>query len=111
MEPPALEFVEDLFGEGKLWGIGANHTNTQDDSRAPESAVYVYEVPDFTADDFNPNLEWPKMKISEGIVSVKSPFGGPQGAPGVFSVGDVEATKSVSIARLTKLILLSAISV
>ena len=93
-----FEFVENLFGEGKSWAVGANHTNTTDDSNEPESAIYVYEVPDFNDPDFDPNNEWSKVKISEGIVSVGSPFFGPQGAPGVFSIGDVDGDGALDVA-------------
>ncbi|SMF58146.1 FG-GAP repeat domain-containing protein [Pseudobacteriovorax antillogorgiicola] len=92
-----LKFYDNLLGEGKKWAIGANHTNTQDDRRAPESAVYLYELPDFSSDSFNPNQSWSKTKISEGIVSRKSPFGGPQGAPGVFDIGDVDGDGDADI--------------
>ena len=85
-----LSFVKDMAGEGKLWAIGANHTNTTDDRSAPESAVYLYELPSFRAAGFDPSKEWNKTKISEGIVSKRSPRFGQQGAPGVFAVGDVD---------------------
>ena len=85
-----ISFVEDLFGKGRLWAIGSNHTNTTDDKKNPESAIYVYEVPDFNKTGFNPKAEWKKLKASEGIISKKSPLVGPSGAPGVFAVGDVD---------------------
>ncbi len=92
-----LQFVDGLYGDGKTYAVGANHTNTMDNSQAPESAVYVYEVPDFQAKDFNPAAAWKKTKVSEGIVSVKSPLVGPQGAPGVFAVGDVDGDQDKDI--------------
>lgn len=85
-----LSFVDDLFGDGKLWAIGSNHTNTKDDRNAPESAVYAYRVPHFGSKSFDPSASWDRIKLSEGIVSRKSGLFGPQGAPGVFAVGDVD---------------------
>ena len=92
-----ISFVRGLFGKDELWAIGSNHTNTTDDSDAPESAIYLYKVPNFNSSAFNPAAAWDKKKISEGIVSVKSPMVGVQGAPGVFAYGDVDGDGDIDI--------------
>ena len=85
-----LALAPDLYGDGVARAVGANHTNTADDPSAPESAVFVFDI--------KPGAEaWPKVKISEGIKSRKSPMGGPQGAPGVFGLGDADGDGDTDI--------------
>jgi hypothetical protein len=78
-----LSLVENLYGDGRTILVGANHTNTSDNSSAAESAVFVYEKSSQYPGQFL------KTRISRGIKSRKSPAVGPQGAPGVFGWGDV----------------------
>ena len=95
----AIQFsvVKNLFGRGQNWGIGANHTNTNDDKNSAESAVYLYAFPDFKSYDFNPHAPWQRTKISEGIVSDKSGAIGKSGAPGVFATGDIDHDGDIDI--------------
>ncbi|MEZ4293633.1 MAG: FG-GAP-like repeat-containing protein [Polyangiaceae bacterium] len=86
-----LSLVPNLFGDGKLVGIGANHTNTKDNPSSPESAVFLLAKPN------NPTLPWTKTQISTGIQSVASPAFGPQGAPGVFAYGDPDGDGDIDI--------------
>lgn len=85
-----LALAPDLYGDGVTRAVAANHTNTADDASAPESAVFVFDI--------KPGAEtWPKAKISEGIKSRKSPMVGPQGAPGVFGLGDADGDGDTDI--------------
>lgn len=86
-----LSFIPNLFGDGKLRAVGSNHTNTQDNPAAPESAVFVLSKP------ADPTGAWPKTKISTGIQSVPSPPFGPQGAPGVFAYGDPDGDGDIDV--------------
>lgn len=86
-----LSFVGDLFGDGAVVPVLSNHTNTQDDPGAPESGVYVLEIPQ------DPTLPWGATMISSGIVSAPSPLLGPQGAPGVFDWGDLDGDGDLDI--------------
>lgn len=79
-----LSLVENLYGDGRTILVGANHTNTSDNSADVESAVFVYENSSQYPGQFL------KTQISRGIKSRKSPAVGPQGAPGVFGWGDVD---------------------
>ena len=81
-----FQFVDDLYGDGKLMAVGANHTNTADTPSSPKEAVYALDIP-AAADLKDP---WSKTQISQGIKSRKSPLGGPMGAPGIFGSGDVD---------------------
>jgi len=83
-----LSLVPNLYGDGVLRAIGSNHTNTNDNASLPESAVYVFDVP--APVSIKTAGPWPKVKISEGIVSDKSPMFAPMGAPGIFGVGDID---------------------
>jgi hypothetical protein len=86
-----LSIVENLYGDGRTVLVGANHTNTSDNSSDAESAVFVYEK----------STQYPgqfiKTQISRGIKSRKSPAVGPQGAPGVFGWGDVDGDGLIDI--------------
>lgn len=85
-----LSLAPNLYGDGVTRAVAANHTNTADDASAPESAVFVFDI--------KPGSEaWPKAKISEGIRSRKSPMVGPQGAPGVFGLGDADGDGDTDI--------------
>jgi FG-GAP-like repeat len=86
-----LSFVENLTGDGQLFAVGANHTNTSDRASDAESAVFLYSKPS------DPTKPWVRTKISEGIVSVKSPLFSPQGAPGVFDYGDPDGDGDIDI--------------
>ena len=86
-----LSFVDNLLGDGKLVAVGASHTNTVDNPKDGPSAVYVYTIP------ADVKSLWPRVQISEGMVSVKSPMMGKMGAPGVFSVGDVDGDKDLDV--------------
>lgn len=84
-----MALAPDLYGDGITRAVGANHTNTADDASAPESAVFVFDLSGTGA--------WAKTKISDGIKSRKSPMGGPQGAPGVFDMGDADGDGDLDI--------------
>lgn len=84
-----IALAPDLYGDGVPRAVGANHTNTADDASAPESAVFVFDI--------GGTGTWRKTKISEGIKSRKSPMGGPQGAPGVFDIGDADGDGDMDI--------------
>jgi len=86
-----LSFIDDLFGDGVTRAVGANHTNTSDRPSDPESAVFVYDIPE------DPRQAWPREQISEGIKSNASPPMAPQGAPGVFHWGDVDGDGDIDI--------------
>jgi hypothetical protein len=82
-----FSFIPDLLGDGKLYGVGSNHTCEPKDGI--ESAVYLFEVPK------NPKLSvWPKRKISEGIMSRQNVG---MMAPGVFGWGDVDGDGDIDI--------------
>ncbi|MCH9681640.1 MAG: FG-GAP-like repeat-containing protein, partial [Deltaproteobacteria bacterium] len=87
-----LTFVEDLYGDGVLRAVGANHTNT---SKFPadkwESAVFAYEIPE------DPRQPWPKTQLSTGIVSRPGAFSSPQAAPGIFGAGDMDDDGDIDI--------------
>jgi hypothetical protein len=83
-----LSLAPDLYGDGVTRAIGSNHTNTQDDASTPESAVYVFDIPAPGA--VSSAGPWPKVKISQGILSDKSPMFGPMAAPGIFGTGDID---------------------
>jgi hypothetical protein len=86
-----LSFVPNLLGDGKVYAVGSNHTNTRDNSRDATSGVFIFTPgADVTA-------AWNRQVISEGIVSVKSPFVGKQGAPGVFHWGDADGDGDIDV--------------
>ncbi|MGZ3449395.1 MAG: FG-GAP-like repeat-containing protein [Polyangiales bacterium] len=87
-----LELVPNLFGDGKLRAVGANHTNVTTDATAPESAVWVFDP------TVNPRANWPKTRASTGIVSRPSEGTQVQGAPGVFGVGDIDGDGDLDLA-------------
>jgi hypothetical protein len=89
-----FDFIEDLCGDGLLKAVGTNHTNTKDKPNSPESQVVLFDVP--TAPEAL-KQPWPVRKISEGIVSRRSPAGGPQGAPGIFGYGDVDMDGDIDL--------------
>lgn len=80
-----LKIVPDLYGDGITRAVGSNHTNTaKQPPDAQQEALFVFDIPS------DPTQPWPKTQISTGIQSVPgSPFA-PQGAPGIFDVGDVD---------------------
>ena len=87
-----MSFVENLLGDGRLFAIGSNHTNTAKVPADPwESAVYMYEVP------ADPKDEWKRTKISEHIVSAAGVPTSPQAAPGIFGWGDAEMDGDIDI--------------
>jgi FG-GAP-like repeat len=86
-----LSFVENLIGDGRLFAVGSNHTNTMDDRTAVESAVFMFSMPS------DPRQPWTKTQISTGIVSVRSPAVGLQGAPGVFDHGDPDGDGDIDV--------------
>ena len=90
-----LSLVPDLYGDGVTRAIGANHTNTQDDGNAPESAVYVLDVPAPSA--VKSAGPWSKVKISEGMISDKSPMFGPMASPGIFGTGDIDGDGDIDV--------------
>lgn len=88
-----FSFVPDLFSDGQLRAVGANHTNTTSDPQAPESQVVVFDpIPEDPTE-----TPWPFTKISEGIVSRENPDLGKHGAPGVFAHGDVNGDGLIDI--------------
>ena len=86
-----LSLVENLYGDGRTILVGANHTNTSDNSSDAESAVFVYEK------SMQSPGQFVKTQISRGIKSRKSPAVGPQGAPGVFGWGDVDGDGLIDV--------------
>jgi hypothetical protein len=86
-----IEWVDNLMGPGQGRFVGSNHTNTADNSSAPESAVYLFTPPaDVTA-------KWTTTKISTGIRSRKSGFLAKQMAPGVLGYGDIDGDGHVDL--------------
>jgi hypothetical protein len=88
---PSIEFalVPDLLGDGRLLGIGANHTNALQNPEWPGEAMYLFEAgPD-------PRQPWDQWLISEEFVSRDVQF---HGAPGVFDYGDIDGDGDVDIA-------------
>jgi len=90
---PAIQLspVPGLLAKGKASWVLANHTNTRDNNKNPESALYLL-IP-----GKDPRKPWARKKISSGIVSRKSPFMAPMGAPGVFSWGDLDGDKDLDL--------------
>ena len=87
-----MSFVENLLGDGRLFAVGSNHTNTAKTPADPwESAIYMYEVP------ADPNATWERTKISEYIESVPGLPTSPQAAPGIFGWGDAEMDGDIDI--------------
>lgn len=86
-----LSLIDNLYGDGITRAVGANHTNTSDRPSDPESAVFVYDIPE------DPRQAWPRQQISAGIKSEASPPMAPQGAPGVFDWGDVDGDGDIDI--------------
>ncbi|MEM9453920.1 MAG: VCBS repeat-containing protein [Myxococcota bacterium] len=87
-----LTFVEDLFGDGVLRAVGANHTNTAKFPADPwESAVVAFEIPE------DPREPWPKTQLSTGIRSRPGSFNSPQAAPGIFGTGDMDNDGDIDI--------------
>jgi hypothetical protein len=86
-----LAFIEDFYGDSVTRAVGSNHTNVANGD--PESAVYVYDIPD---DDTT--APWSREKISEGIVSVPGTAMAPMAAPGIFGWGDIDGDGDIDIA-------------
>jgi hypothetical protein len=84
-----LGLVPDLYGDGKLYAVGSNHTNTNEGDPW-ESAVYTFELVEGSETEI-----WPNQMISEGI---ESRPGLGQMAPGVFGWGDVNGDGDIDIA-------------
>ena len=87
-----ITLVPNLYGDGRLRAVADNHTNTSDDQAAPESAVFVFDIPAGPAGG-----AWSKTKISEGIKCRKSPLMGPQGAPGPLDWGDADGDGDIDV--------------
>jgi hypothetical protein len=87
-----LEPVEDLYGDGVLRWLGSNHTNTTDGRPDPESAVFVYEVPE------DPTQPWIRTQISTGIESRPIEGVSFQAAPGLVGHGDIDGDGDIDVA-------------
>ena len=88
-----MAFVDNLYGDGVMRAIGANHTNTAKAMPDPqESAVYVFDKPS------DPKQPWPKKQISQGIVSIPGTSMSVQLAPGIFGTGDIDGDGDIDIA-------------
>jgi len=86
-----LSLVEDFYGDGELKAVGSNHTNTAKAPNDPESAIYVFDIPD------DPTQPWPREKISEGIVSREGNMLDNQAAPGIFGTGDIDGDGDIDV--------------
>ncbi len=87
-----MSFVDDLYGDGVLHAVGANHTNTAKVPPDPqESAVFVFDLP---TDRGQP---WTKHQISTGIVSLPGSQMAPMGAPGIFGHGDIDGDSDIDL--------------
>ncbi len=82
----------DIDSDGELELVYANHNNVNNPSLVDgngdpvPSGLYYYEIP------ANPqSTPWPRVTIDEGYEVANFDFGKPesQGAPGIFSVGDM----------------------
>lgn len=88
-----LALVPNLYGDGKLRAVGANHVNTGKTSPDQwQEAVFTFDIPS------DPKTPWPKTTISDG--SIKSRPGSmlaPMGAPGIFGTGDMDGDGDIDV--------------
>jgi len=83
--------VPDLLGDGVLWGVGTNHSNTTRYT-APdpwESAAYAFEIP------ADPRNVWPATALSTGI---EVNLGAIDLAPGMIGAGDLDGDGDTDLA-------------
>jgi len=87
-----LALVPNLYGDGKLRAVGANHVNTAKTpaDKWPE-AVFAFEIPS------DPKAAWPKTTISQGIKSRPGSMMAPMGAPGIFGTGDMDGDGDIDV--------------
>jgi hypothetical protein len=84
-----LSLVPDLYGDGKLYAVGSNHTNVNEGDPWV-SAVYAFEMVAGSEKDY-----WPYHMLSKDI---ESRPGQGQMAPGVLGWGDVDGDGDIDIA-------------
>ena len=75
-----FSLVDDLFGDGRRFGLLSNHTNAN--LGQPESALYAVEIPDDPVEG-----RWTLTPISAGIRAAGDNPG--TLAPGIFGTGDI----------------------
>lgn len=88
-----LSLVPNLYGDGKLRAVGANHVNTAKTppDKWPE-AVLAFEIP---ADPKNP---WSKTTITDGTPKSRpGSMMAPMGAPGIFGTGDMDGDGDIDV--------------
>lgn len=83
-----VRLVPDLFGDGRVFAIGSNHTNPEKVDGDPESNVFLYERP------ADPTQPWARTSIASNIVS-ETRTG--QFAPGIFGTGDADGDGDIDL--------------
>ncbi|MFZ5949831.1 MAG: FG-GAP repeat domain-containing protein, partial [Candidatus Rifleibacteriota bacterium] len=89
-----MSLIPDLIGDGRTMAVLANHVNSSDKPEGPKEGVFIMPLPKEQADLYN---LWPAKMISQGMKSRPSPMMMPQGAPGVFTWGDITGNGLVDI--------------